>query len=235
MLFWNYAFYVAIALTVFSILYLTIRKYGKNRFYHSFIADDFIRLQREGGAKNYVYSTVSETKKYIEKYIFRKSAYEKSVVVNYNKKYDSISYFIKVFNRRKKVIDLIEINDTDTSLVSKIIYLQKEAKYINIIVKEVNGNPINHTELMPVAVKNIRFFAFFKSLIFFCVLFIIRHVGAMLYLKERFRPFLTSTLNYIILGIIFIISLVMYFRTSRKVKKKNWKNRDGEAVSYEFF
>lgn len=234
MTFWNITFYIAAIVSVFLILLLIFRKYAKTKYYHSFSEDILLHCKNEGGVKNYLYSVHSETKKYIEKYIFRKSVYEKSIVVNYNEQFSSISYFVKVFNNRNKVIQIIEVNDYNTKVVSKIIFLCKEAKKVNILIKEVNGLMINEFEVVPVPKRNITIFSFIISTLFFSVNYVIRHLVAYFILGNQFRPFLYNLNNYLIIGVSFIFAIIILIVTNSSLIKKNWKKRNGGAIQYEF-
>lgn len=233
MIFWNISFYITAILAVLLAIFLVFRGYGKNRYYHSKADDSLIHTKNEGGAKNYVYAIRNDTKTYIEKYIIRKSVYEKSLIVNYNKAYNSISYYVKVYNR-KKVIQLIEVNDYDTSLISKIIMLSKDAKTVNIIIKEVNDTVINKNELMPMSRKNILLGSLFKTTLLFSSTYALRHLVATMFLTDKLRPFFYSSFNYILIAILFVLSLIFFSISYTSLKKKNKQNRNGGVVKYDF-
>lgn len=223
---------VYVALTVYSI----IRKLCANKYYHSFIDDELYKEEKIGNGINYIYSTSNETQNYIPRYILRKTIYDKSVVLEYKGRYNSIEYFIKCFNKGGHIIEVKEVKETKTSNISKIINVPKNTDRVNIFIKRVNNDvELNASEIRPISRTNIHIYSLVTTLKMFSLMYILRLAIFYIVLGTQFRPFLTSMWNYLSLLVIFVIALILYIFTFFTVRKRNWKNKNRGAVRYEFY
>lgn len=234
MLMWNILFYFFILLFLALTTLLIIKKYCKNTYYHNFINDEILKTVNNGGSTNNIYSTSNEANSYIDRYIIRKSIYDTAVVVEYKRPYKHIEYFIKCFNNKYEVIDLIKVIEDNTSTNSKIINVKKNTNRINIFIKNINNElDFNSTEIKPISRFNNHMYSFILSLDFFSLLFVIRHIILLINLGNRTFTFLNSIWNYISLGVILLFTLLLYLITFFSIRRKNWKNKG--ATDYVFY
>lgn len=233
---WTVTFWITVSTFVLLTMFLIIRRYCKNKYYHSFYDDELFKEEKNGNAKNYIYSPANETKEYILRYILRKSIYDKSIVLNYKEEYEYIEYYIKCFNKHKKVIQVVDVKETNTTTVSKIICLNRNTDRVNVFVKNVNHNvDINTSEIRPIPKKNIHLYSIAVSLNFFALIYALRHLILYLVLKSQFRPFLTNGWNYLTLLIILVSSVIMYILTFFSIRRRNFRNKNRGALRYEFY
>lgn len=236
LLLYKILFFVSVITFVLAFLILLIFRFRKLRFYHEYREDEFIKTVSEGGARNYIYAPVGETLDYISRYIIRKSVYETVAVFNYESSFSSIEYFIKCYNKRKKVIKVIYVKECNTSSVSKIIRLKKGTKNINVIIKGTKENPnINTEEIMPIPKLQMHLFSIFTTIMFFMAFYAIRHVALYYILGMQFRPFLESIWNYISLLVILFFSLLYYILCLSSLHKRSMKDKGLGVVAYEFY
>lgn len=228
-------FFVSVITFVVLLILLIIFRFRKNKFYHAYNEDEILRVNREGGAKNSVCSPSGKTKDYITRYIVRRSVYDTMAVFNYTKGYSKIEYFIKCYNRFKRVIKVIYVKELNTKTVSKIIRLKKGTKSINVIIKSVDNEIINTSEIMPLSKLQMHLYSIFSSIMFFMFFYAARHVALYYILGNQFRPFLESMWNYITILVILFFTLLYYLLCILKLKKRSWKKKAWGVVAYEFY
>jgi len=253
-----------VAFLVFIIIRLIIKasKMIDNKYYQDFHDDELIKETDTANSHNKLYFTAGETKGYIPKYILAKTDYDKYVICNYAKKYKIVKFYIVEYNARKKVIGVLEVEENYTKEASRIIAIDRSAKYVNIVVKEVDNKVINSRVIMPLSLKSIRKYSFLKSLSIFMFAFALRQGLVELYgflakllpstqlnelkvewvqgilskLKDLTRVFLGDNFNlYIVLGIL-VLSILSYVFSVVGFKKRNKarKNEKEGVVEYEF-
>lgn len=227
-------FIIALISFIFITLFLIFRNFCKNRYYHGYVDDDLLKDEPDGSANNLIFDVNSDTRKYIKRYIIRKSQYETSVICNYNESYNDIAYYITSFNSKHKPIGIVRVRENRTSTASRIIRVSKKTQYVNIWISEVNNTVLNTSELMPVPVKNLFLYSLFRSIAFFnleyCFLFLVINY----LLKNQARPFFYSFYFLILIGASLLFAIMMLIFGFLKRRKRNWKNKGRSIVSYEF-
>ena len=105
-------------------LFLFIFKFRKNVYLAHFERDELFEESKDPDIKNYIYSTKGETRKYIKRYVIRKTKYDKFVICNYNRCFNSISYFVVALNNKLKPISILQVSEKNTKTnSSKTLYL----------------------------------------------------------------------------------------------------------------
>lgn len=236
MILWLVTFILAAVCFVSLTIYSIIRKLCENKYYHSFIDDELLKEEKVGNGINYIYATSNETQNYIPRYILRRTVYDRSIVLEYKEKYNTIEYFIKCFDKRGHVIEIKEVKEIKTANISKIINISKSTESVNVFIKSINGEiEINSSEIRPIPRTNIHIYSIVTTLKMFSLLYVFRLLIPYLLLGSEFRPFLTSMWNYISLAVIFVLSFILYIITFFSVRRRNWKNKNRGAVRYEFY
>ena len=234
-LFWEILSAVSLGIFVLTFIFLCVRQYRKNKFYKSFHHDELFKTDKEGGSNNGYYYTSAETRGYIRRYVIRKNIYEKSLICNYDHEYTEVTFFVVCYDFRRKVRDVLEITERDTTKTSKIIPLDERTKYVNIYIKKVDGKEINGRIIRPIPAPKIRLWAFFSSLCIFTFLFTLSHVLIYFISPLHRRQFYNSVINYIIIGTAAVIALIYFFLVLICYRKKNSKTREGGSIEYEYF
>ena len=232
--FWDIFFYISIGLAVLMIILLVIFRPQKNVFLHSYHEDILFKEYKESGVKNRIFSTFGEINNYIKRYAVRKSTFDTSVVCNYVEQYDVIQYFVLAYNFMKKPIGVKEVTERKNASSSKIISVPKRTKYVNLVVKSVNGIEINRTAVNPLPLAKIRIFALMVSLLAFNIFYILSRLTLMLVGFNYMRVYNKTYWNFFaFLGLI-LFAVLIYIFTVLRLRKKNSKNRNG-GLEYEFY
>ena len=232
---WNTLLVLALVILVADIAIMIIFRFRRNVHYIAFSKDNLVKTTDDSGVKNYIYSTHGQTAEYIKRYVIRKSVNDDSVICNFNKNYDEIQYYVVQYSRKHKPINVKLVSEYNTNNSSKILVLKKRCKYVNIIIKRVNGVDINIRVIMPLSVKNMRLFSLCSSLLLFTSIFALRHFVTLLICGKYFKTFLNSAENLIGIGVLALISVGNYFFSVLNLRRKNSKIRSGGALEYEFF
>lgn len=231
---WNTLCIVSAVVFVLAILILIVFNFRKNVYYKPYEADELYKTTIDAGVKNYIYSTHAETKEYIKRYVIRKSAYDNSIICNFNKNYEQITYFVIQYSRRNKVLSVTEVTERKTNNSSKIITISKRCKNVNIVVKSVEGLELNTRMILPLSTAKIRLFSLFSTLAFLSALFVVRHLLVTIICYYYSKTFFETIYNYISLIAIFGFSLAYYVLSVLTLRKKSAKSRNGGALEYDF-
>jgi hypothetical protein len=125
-LIWRILSIVAIILFIGGIVLLSTMKLLKNRYYYPFHQDELIKNTKSVNSDNYIYFTTGATKNYIPKYVVCKTLYDKFLICNFAQKYVKINYFVVQYNRRRKVISVLNCVEQNTTekgiLLKRILY-----------------------------------------------------------------------------------------------------------------
>ena len=223
------------ALFVIGIIVLLCSRLLRNKYYRDYTDDELIRKTKTTNARNRIYFTSGETKKYIKKYVVCKTAYDKYVVCNFVKKFSSVSYFVVEYNLRKKVIGVKKSVELNTGDSSKVVSLSKHCAHVNIVIASADGVQINTEVIRPLSLAKIRLYAFLKSFVVFAGLFVARHILVEVLGGIYMQFYLASLMNYIAVGASFVLCVLYYFITVVCFRRKNNKaRRSGGALEYEF-
>ena len=232
--FWDIFFYVSIGLAVVIIILLIIFRPQKNVYLHSFHDDILFKEYKESGVKNQIYSTFGEINNYIKRYALRRSTFDTSVVCNYVEQYNVIKYFVISFSRFKRPIGIVEVTERKNASSSKIISVPRRTKYVNLIVKSVNGIEINRTAVKPLPLSKIRLFALMVSLLAFNIFYILSRITLMFVGYSYMRVYSKTYWNFFAFLAMILFAVLIYIFTVFRLRKKNSKNRNG-GLEYEFY
>jgi hypothetical protein len=231
---WRIFFVVSVILLVVLIVLKCVLRLLKNKYYHQYHANELIKRTKTANSENLLYFTNGETKRYIKKYVVCKTAFDKYVICNFNEKFEKISYFIVQYTRRKKVISVMKVEETNTSDSSKVITLKKKCRHVNVVVGTVNGLVINENIIRPLALRRIRLHTFLRCSIIYLILFIIRHLIIEVLGGLQIKLYLTNLYNYIAVFGPALLLLLSYFITVKCLRRRNIKSLSGGALEYEF-
>ncbi len=231
---WRALCAVSLILFVAGLLILLAARLLKNKYYHVFTADELISKDKLTNGKNSVYFTSGETKNYISKYAICKTEFDKYLVCKFNRKFSYIRYFVIEYSSHGRVVNVEQIDETDTALNSKILTLHRRCAKVNVVVGTVEDTEINTDVIRPLSRKRIRLSAFIKSVTLFAFLFAVRHILLEVICKDVAALYLNYTLNYILIAISFIFALLSFGVTVLCFRCKNSKALNGRTVEYEF-
>lgn len=231
---WNTLCLISAIAFIGCIVILLVFNFRKNVYYKPYEADELYKKTIDQGVKNYIYSTHAETKEYIKRYVIRKSAYDNSVICNFNKNYSQITYFVIQYKRNNKVLSVTEVSERNTNNSSKIIAISKKCKNVNIVVKSVEGLELNTRMILPLSTAKIRLYSLFSSLAFLSILFVIRHLLVLIICYYYSKTFFESIYNYISIIAIFGFALAYYALSAISLRRKSAKSRNGGALEYDF-
>lgn len=234
MFIWRILFVIACVIFLTTIIILKVFKFRKNVYFREYQKQEFISDKIEAGIKNEFYLTDMETAKYIKRYALRKSKYDKAIICNYTKPFKDISFFVICYNKRKKVIGVLEVSEKNTNQSSKIINLNSATDTVNIYIKKAEDVELNTNVISPISVSNIKRYSLVSAFTLFSFLFMIRHL-AIECLTNKALAYMESAWNYIGIAIIFAITVFYFFIMFVFMKRRNSKNRNGGALEYEFF
>ena len=232
---WDILFYISLAVFVLCAILMIIFGFIRNRYYHPFHDDELIKTTRTVNTVNKLYFTSGQTMRFIRKYVMCKSIVDKYIIVNYNKPYQSVTFFVLCYGLFKRPIKVFKYNEVNTGVSSQIIIVPRRTRKINIVVGSVNGQQINFNVIKPLSLNRIKMYSFFSSLLTLSGLLTARHLIAMLICGKRIiTSFMNSYENYLIMILSLVLSIVVFFVANRTYKKKNKNNMSRGAVEYEF-
>ena len=235
MVLWNTLLIISLSLLVISCLVLLIFKFRKNVYYKVFVEDELFESTYTSGVKTRYFFSPIETRPYISRYVIRSSSFEKALVCNYAKEFKFISYHVVCYSKKKKVIDIVEVNEIPNSHTSRIIPLHRKCRYVNIYVKSADGFVLNSSVVRPIPRKKISLYSFISSVAVFNILFILRHLLIVVLASENAKDYMFSILNYAAIAIIVLITLFYFGVSMLTLRNNNKKYNYGGMVDHEFF
>lgn len=232
---WNILFLASIGIFALSVFILLVCKFRKNVYLKPFQEDELFDTKNINGIKSYYYFTALETRKYIKRYVFRKSPYQRNVILNFSDNYKMVSYYVVAYSKTKKVIQVIDVTEKPYGASSRVINVNRKASYVNVFVKSVDGLELNTNFIRPIPVRKIKYYTTFSSLAIFSLLFAIRHIIILIVGGLHAKAFMYSTINYLLIGGSFVVSFLYWIMARISLRKKNHKNSRGGSHEYEFF
>ncbi len=232
---WRVAAIVSAVLTVLGVLLLLILRPLKNKYYFSYEENELIKTEKTANSVNSIFFTSGETQKYIKKYVLCKTLYDKYLVCNYAKKFNSVSYYVVQYSSTGRVVSTLRVTETDTGDESRVIALSARCAKVNVIISSVGGAVINAQVIRPLSPGKIRLHAFLVNFVVFLGLFAARHFILECVAHDAYlRPYLMHIYNYIAVGASALLSLLGYFIEVLALRRRNIKQRSGEVLEYEF-
>ncbi len=179
--------YILVMLILFILL--LFKFYFRIRVGHRYKADKVV--QRElTDKKTFLYKfgkfVDPITSKYIDRYTIIQSGRQKSCIVQYDTSKKNIKYYIYVYKKNIKIIEVLEIVERNCSSVSSEILLPKKCSKINIKVVEVDGQVVNK-RLRKNSIIRIMFYSVFStSFVFLAVYGIFSQVSNLMDTSNSF-------------------------------------------------
>jgi len=235
MLAWRISVVIAVLVFAAAIVVLIVFGFRKNVFFKSYVADDNFKKNRVGGTKNRYFLVLSDAKKYIKRYVIRRSAYDNSFICNFNQPYKTITYYIICYGFNNEPFDVIEVTENNTNDSSKIIALSRACKNVNVVIKSVEGVKLNTNVIKPLSLKKIRLYSLVSGVALMNGLYVVRHILLELILGKYCKPYLGGIYNLISMLIIILITVLYYFMSVTTMRKRNCRNKNGGTIEYEYF
>lgn len=235
MLAWRIMCLISIVILVIVLFILVKKNFIKNTYFHEFRKDELYKSTKSKDSINSIYSTCGQTRKYIKRYALTKTNQDRFLVCNYNEDFESISYYIMVYDKKGKVLEVLEVNDTNTSNTSRVLGLHRKCSDVNIYIRSVDNVDINSQIIKPLTKFKINIYSIFSSFAVFLFLFSFRHLIIEIIGTFYAKEYLNSYFNYIAIAVCFLITLLYFVFTIIKLRRRNVKNRNGGALYYEFF
>ena len=226
--------FAIIAFVAITIL-LVIIKPLKNCFAYNMTKDDLFKSNKDDFGFNFIYSTSGETRKFINKYVIRVNHSTKTLICNYTRYFENISFYVVCMNKRKPIkIFRVEEKNTKTK-TSMIFLLPPKTNTVNVVIKSVDNVSYNDRIVSPISKSKCRFYTFFSALNLLSIMYIIRHLIVEILGDGYQQVFFDNAFNYISLIAMFIIFIVYILITSVGLRRRNWKTKIGGSLEYEFF
>lgn len=228
----------ALVILVVILVLMKVLKLTRFTYYHNYIADEVLERKEEGSLPGLstIYASHKLNSPYIKKYIINEDGSDKILLCNFTKPFKKIEYFVFCYNKKQKLKEVLEVKELDTSTTSKVVGLPANTKYVNIVVKEVDGISLNSEIVKPIKRNKLYIASLLNALSVYLILFSLRQ----LILIIGFYPYVIgfmneSPINIISLVVFLIISLISFVLTLRSLKKRNKKMRTGGVLEYEYF
>ena len=231
---WRVLCVVSAVLFIAGLLILLIARPLKNKYYHVFTADELMTKNKMSNGKNSVSFAAGETKNYISKYDVCKTEFDKYFVCKFVRKFNYIKYFVIEYSAHGRVVNVQQIEETDTGVNSKIVTLSRRCANVNVVIGTADDAQINSNVIRPLSRSRIRLYALVKSFTLFALLFAVRHMVIEIFCRGMVGYYMKDTLNYISIGVSFAIGLLCYVITVLCFRSKNVPVLNGGAVEYEF-
>jgi hypothetical protein len=228
-------FILAIIAVVVITVVLTVIKPLKNHYSYNMTQDDLFKSHKDEYGYNYIYSTSGETRKFINKYVIRVNHSTKTLICNYTKYFDDISFYIVCMNNGKP-INVLRVNEKNTQTKTSMIFLlPPKTKTVNVVICEADGVSFNDKIIAPIPKTNCRLYTLLSGINVLSIMYIIRHLIVLIFAAGYEDAFYKDIFNLISLGAMLAIFVVYLMTTSVGLRKRNWKTKVGGSLEYEFF
>ncbi len=178
-------------IVIVSAILIMFKFYFKITIKHKYQKDKLIQKENDGNKESLLYKLGNlvdpVTKKYINRYSLIKEGKQRSCVVLYDDPKDMIKYNVYVYNKKFKLIDVLEVKECNSNKVSNHIALKKNAREVNVKVIQVDDITVNRPLHKVSFIKLFLYSIFTFSFIFFS-LFILMNL-----LFDCTREFCVST------------------------------------------
>lgn len=135
------------AIMLILALFLLLKSFLSINVPHNFKLDKKIQNEKDKNQDTILFKLSKFvdpiTATYIKRYTIVNEGRKRSCVVLYDEPQTQIKYYIYVYNRYSKLIDVLEIEERNAKEVSRSIKLSKKCRKINIKVVEVENNVVS--------------------------------------------------------------------------------------------
>ncbi len=234
MLLWRILLGVSVVLLILFVILLVKKRLLKTKYMYSYMLDRLVRMNKTDEVNSeFVFSPINESAEYIQEYILSKNKKGKYFIGEYSGEYNTISFYIIVFNKKEKAFKVMEVKDNKPKKFTPSISLPKKCKSVNLLIKSVDSKIINPYAIEPVLKRRIVLFSFLVSMSLFMALFAVRGVLVEIFGKVYKDYFMRGWYNYyglIVMGgvaiIHFILMILILLIKNNYFSKKGEKNND---------
>ena len=216
---WRLLTAVFLGIMVFIILFLLLAHMLKNKYGYTCREDKLIKNEKHKGSRYRVYEVLGRSAYYIDKYVLRNHGKNIELICDYVNSYTFISYYILLFNKKGRLLRIMEVAENNTATCSKPIKLPNKCEKVNIVANHVNDEDLEVKLKAQVALGKIKVFSVFESIALFLFLFTLRHMLIEILCFNSQLLFLMSTYNVISIVIIAVFSVVNLFMLQSNLKR----------------
>lgn len=204
---------------IFIVLFLLLAHLLKNKYGYTCREDKLAKNEKLKGVRYLVYESLGRSAYYIDKYVLKQKGKKRELICDYVTNYTFISYYVLLFNKKGKLMKIMEIAENNTATCSKSIKLANKCEKVNIVVNHVNDEDLGVNLKADVGLGKIKVFAVFESIALFLFLFVLRHALIEILCFDSQLLFLMSDYNLISIAIIAGFSLINFVLVLRNLKK----------------
>ena len=216
---WRLLTAVLLGVMVFILLLLLLSHMLKNKYGYTCREDKLIKSEKHKGSRYRVYEVLGRSAYYIDKYVLRNHGKNVELICDYVNSYTFISYYVLLFNKKGRLMRIMEIAENNTATCSKPIKLPNKCEKVNIVANQVNDEELGVKLKAQVALGKIKAFSIMESMALFCFLFTLRHVLIEVLCFNSQLLFLMSTYNAISIAIIVLFSFINLFMLQSNLKR----------------
>lgn len=217
---WRLLTIVFAGIAVLIVLFLLLAHLLKNNYRYNCREDKLLKKEKLKGSRYLVYEVLGRSAYYIDKYVLKEKGKNLELICDYvSDSYNFISYYVLLFNKRGKLMKIMEVTENNTATCSKSIKLPHKCEKINIVVNHVNEEDLGVKLKADVPLGKIKVFAIFESIALFLFLFALRHVLIEILCFNAQLLFLMSDYNLISIVIIAIFAVINLLLMTGNLKK----------------
>ena len=229
-------FYFAIFAFVGSNVALIVVRPLKNRYAHRITNDVLFKAYKDDYGYNDIYATTGETRNFINRYVLRTNHSTKTLICNYTKYFNEISYHVVCLDKNCKPIKVFNAHESNVKTKTSVIYLlPSNCVMVNVVIQSAEGVSYNDKVIAPITKSNCRFYTLFSSAILISLMYILRHVLVLLLGSGYEEAFFLSPYNIITLILMGATTVVYALMTLSGLRRRNYKTKIGGSLEYEFF
>lgn len=216
---WRLLTIVFVGIAILIVLILLLAHLLKNNYRYNCREDKLIKKEKLKGSRYAVYEVLGRSAYYIDKYVLKEKGKSLELICDYVNNYNFISYYVLLFNKRGKLMKIMEVTENNTATCSKSIKLPHKCEKINIVVNHVNEEDLGVKLKADVPLAKIKVFAIFESIALFLFLFALRHVLIEILCFNSQLLFLMSDYNLISIVIIVVFAVINLLLMNGNLKK----------------
>ena len=161
---WRLLTIVFVGIAILIVLFLLLAHLLKNNYRYNCREDKLLKKDKLKGSRYLVYEVLGRSAYYIDKYVLKEKGKSMELICDYVNSFNFISYYVLLFNKRGKLMKIMEISENDTATCSKSIKLPRKCEKINIVVNHVNEDDLGVKLKADVPLVKIKFLRYLKQL-----------------------------------------------------------------------
>ncbi len=165
---------VYIGITIVLLILVCIPSFLKFSIKHKFKTDVLIQKEKDDNKITFLYglNKINSSNSFIDRYTIISDTGDRSLLINYVSKYNSIEYNVYLYNMSNKIIKVLRVEEKKPKLLSEYINLPKTCKKINIEVTNVDGQEISKSGLNKASTSKIVFFSLLQSALLYTICYL---------------------------------------------------------------